>query len=86
MTPFEADIGYIPRSAVDILSVESNYSAHFAVDDQVLLYTSKLDLRHVGTDGKRKLSTRFIGPYPVVSKTSPDTNRLALPPGLKLHD
>ncbi|GMF43949.1 unnamed protein product [Phytophthora fragariaefolia] len=58
----------------------------FAEGDQVLLDTSNLDLHHLGTTGKRKLAPRFIGPYPVVKPTTPDTYQLGLPPGLRLHD
>ncbi|GMF46627.1 unnamed protein product [Phytophthora fragariaefolia] len=58
----------------------------FAEGDQVLLDTSNLDLHHLGTAGKRKLAPRFIGPYPVVKPTTPDTYQLGLPPGLRLHD
>ncbi|ETP27989.1 hypothetical protein F442_22726 [Phytophthora nicotianae P10297] len=39
-----------------------------------------------GTTGKRKLAPRFIGPYPVLKSTTPDTYQLGLPPGLQLHD
>ncbi|ETM03232.1 hypothetical protein L917_00522 [Phytophthora nicotianae] len=54
--------------------------------DQVLLDTSNLDFPHLGVTGKRKFAPRFIGPYPVLKSTTPDTYQIGLPPGLKLHD
>ncbi|ETO70507.1 hypothetical protein F444_13012 [Phytophthora nicotianae P1976] len=57
-----------------------------AEEDQVLLDTSNLDLHHLGTTGSRKLAPRFIGPYPVLSATKPDTYKIGMPPGLRLHD
>lgn len=58
----------------------------FRVGDQVLLDTSNLALHHVGNDGKRSLAPKYIGPYPILKITTPDTYKLGLPPGLKLHD
>ncbi|KAJ8548452.1 hypothetical protein ON010_g11221 [Phytophthora cinnamomi] len=57
----------------------------FAVGDKVLLNTKNLALAHLGTDGKRKFAPRFIGPYLITDITGPDTYKLALPPGLRLH-
>ncbi|ETO75112.1 hypothetical protein F444_09257 [Phytophthora nicotianae P1976] len=57
-----------------------------AEGDQVLLDTSNLDLHHLGTTGSRKLAPRFIGPYPVLSATKPDTYKIGMPPGHRLHD
>lgn len=59
---------------------------HFEPGDQVLLDTTNLDLPHVGVSGKRKLAPRFIGPYPVVQSTTPDTYKIGLPPGIRIHD
>ncbi|KAF4135600.1 putative retrotransposable element Tf2 protein type 1-like protein [Phytophthora infestans] len=36
--------------------------------------------------GKRKLAPRYIGPYPVLKLTTPDTYQVQLPPGIKLHN
>jgi hypothetical protein len=52
----------------------------------VLLDTLNLDLAHVSTKGRRKLAARFIGPYRVLELTTPDTYRISLPPGDRLHD
>lgn len=123
MTPFEADLGYIPRSALDLVlgtsikaepmkflehqqlilqschdsihaaqvSMKYYYDRHrrtttFTVGDYVLLDTSYLDPRHIGTTGVRKFAPQYIGPYQVLAATTPDTYKLALPPGLRLHD
>jgi hypothetical protein len=58
----------------------------FAVGDQVLLDTLHLDLAHVGTQGRRKFASRFIGPYKILATTTPNTYRISLPPGIRLHD
>ncbi|KAF4148439.1 Chromo (CHRromatin Organization MOdifier) domain [Phytophthora infestans] len=58
----------------------------FAPGDQVLLDTTHLDLHHLYVSGKRKLAPRYIGPYPVLKLTTPDTYQVQLPPGLKLHN
>ena len=60
----------------------------FQVGDQVLLNTMNLKLTHAaaGKDAKRKLSPRWIGPFSVLRETTPDTYRLNIPTGLKLHD
>ncbi|KAG2799207.1 hypothetical protein PC116_g22091 [Phytophthora cactorum] len=39
----------------------------------------------MGTDGKRKLAARFIGPYRIIKVAGPDTYTLALALGLRLH-
>lgn len=54
--------------------------------EPVFLDTVNLDLPHRGTTGKRKLAPRFIGPYPVLTFTTPDTYKIGLPPGVRLHD
>ncbi|GMF40192.1 unnamed protein product [Phytophthora fragariaefolia] len=56
------------------------------VGDQVLLDTTHLDLGHVGTQGRPKFATRYIGPYKVIAATTPDTFKISLPPGIRLHD
>ncbi|KAJ0392132.1 hypothetical protein P43SY_010819 [Pythium insidiosum] len=58
----------------------------FKLGDQVLLDTENLDLSHIGTFGTRKFAARFIGPYKVLALTQPDTYKISLPPGLRLHD
>ncbi|GMF46937.1 unnamed protein product [Phytophthora fragariaefolia] len=58
---------------------------HFNIGDFVLLSTQNLALAHLGTDGKRKFAPRYIGPYKIIQITGPDTFKLALPPGLRLH-
>ncbi|KAJ0395287.1 hypothetical protein P43SY_001155 [Pythium insidiosum] len=58
----------------------------FSVGDRVLLDTLHLDLVHVGARGRRKLAPRFIGPYTITARTTPNTYRLGLPPGTRLHD
>lgn len=45
----------------------------FEPGDQVLLDTVNLELPHLGTTGKLKLAPRFIGSYPVLALTTPDT-------------
>jgi hypothetical protein len=58
----------------------------FAVGDHVLLDTLHLDLEHVGAKGRRKFASRFIGPYKITACTTPNTYRIGLPPGVRLHD
>ncbi|KAG2927032.1 hypothetical protein PC117_g14697 [Phytophthora cactorum] len=57
----------------------------FNVGESVLLNTKGLDLAHLDTDGKRNFASRFIGPNKILQSTGPDTCKLALPPGLRLH-
>ncbi|KAF4032631.1 Calponin homology domain-containing proteinromo [Phytophthora infestans] len=56
----------------------------FAIDDKVLLDTKNLDISHIGSAGKRKFASRFIGPYRIEAVTGPDRYRLVLPDGLRL--
>ncbi|OWZ03691.1 Retrotransposon protein, Ty3-gypsy subclass [Phytophthora megakarya] len=125
MSPFEADLGYLPRAIDDLAVLDRpqpnrdalHFTAHIhavlqrcrdslataqgwmkhyydrnrpdipiTVGDQVLLDTTHLDLAHIGAQGRRKFAARFIGPYKVVAVTTPDTYKLALPPGIRLHD
>ncbi|KAE9050478.1 hypothetical protein PR001_g2344 [Phytophthora rubi] len=58
----------------------------FMVGDMGLLDTLNLDLAHIGSKGRRKLVARFIGPYRVLERTTPDTYRISLLPGVRLHD
>ncbi|OWY94563.1 hypothetical protein PHMEG_00035670 [Phytophthora megakarya] len=58
----------------------------FEPGDQVLLDTRNLDLPHIGVLGRRKLAPRFIGPYPIIRATTPDTYQIGLPPEVKLHN
>lgn len=128
MSPFEADIGYIPPTPVDLAigelqSEASKPHAHrvleyrlmryqqlqdnmqcaqermktcydrnrpqqlFKVGDQVLLSTEHLALHHAGvpSGGVTRFTPRYIGPYVVEAVHTPDTYKLCLPPGLKLH-
>lgn len=40
----------------------------------------------MGAQGRRKFAARFIGPYQVIAATTPDTYKISLPPGVRLHD
>lgn len=59
----------------------------FEVDDEVMLSTRNLALTHLGLDSeaRRKLGPKWIGPFKVVELTTPDTYRISLPDGLRLH-
>jgi len=57
--------------------------AVFAVNDQVLLSTSNLNLKLAGTN---KLWPRFVGPLKVLERIGQVAYRLALPPTLRIHD
>lgn len=128
MSPFEADLGYIPRSVSDHVfdnlvgtkssrdilllgqkqqkimeCVKLNMSEaqkrmkkyydknrplqNFEVGDKVLISVKNLNIEHLGIhkDASRKLGPLWIGPYPVLKKTSLDTYRLQLPIDLRLH-
>ena len=128
MSPFEADIGYIPRAVPDhvfdrIVGSKSKqeiwqfgkrqqetlellkstleeaqnrmkryYDRNrpiqtFAVGDKVLLSAKNLNIEHLGisASGTTKFGPLWIGPYPVLAKTSIDTYKLQLPVGLHLH-
>ncbi|KAG6614674.1 reverse transcriptase [Phytophthora cinnamomi] len=122
MSPFEADLGYQPRSVLDLTIPQQNvlpaavsFVDHqrsllleaqdamaraqqrmstafdrnrrhqsFAVGDKVLLDSQNLDLAHIGASGRRKLASRFLGPYTVEAVAGPSRYRLTLPPGLRL--
>ena len=129
MSPFVADLGYIPRCMSDInfdrihgtvgnkeivsllhaqqrilkiaqdaiKEAQSRMAKYynrnrpiqnFEIGDLVLVSTKNLNIEHLGisTKGIAKLGPVWIGPYPVLSKTTPDTYKLRLPLGLKLHD
>ena len=60
----------------------------FKIGAPVLLSTANLKLTHAaaGKDAKRKLSPRWIGPFTVIGVTTPDTYKLELPAGLRLHN
>ena len=128
MSPFEADLGYIPRSMPDrifdeLVGTKSKKDIallgqkqqkimtllkenleqaqermkrfynrnrpiqNFAIGDKVLLSSKHLDKEHLGIAkvGTTKFGPLWIGPYPVLSQTTPDTYRLQLPIGIKLH-
>lgn len=128
MSPFEADLGYIPRSLADvklqqvrqdgtetraqdfIMQQKVNLQCvqdamaeaqtrmkqyydknrptqHLEVGDKVLLSTKNMPVRHMGiiTKGKKKLAAKYIGPYEIESRVSPDTYKLIFPPGMRLH-
>ncbi|OWZ04677.1 hypothetical protein PHMEG_00023381 [Phytophthora megakarya] len=61
-------------------------TATYQVGDEVLLDTSNLALHHVGSENKRSLAAKFVGPYPVIAVMTPDTYKLGIPPGPQLHD
>ena len=130
MTPFEADLGYAPKSIPDhvfgkLLGKAKDKAAafefgkcqkmildrakqnlseaqkrmithynknrpiqNFEVGDLVLISARNLDIEHLGViaDGCRKFAPLWIGPYRVKAKTTPDTYRVKLPLGLRLHD
>jgi RNase H-like domain found in reverse transcriptase/Integrase zinc binding domain/Reverse transcriptase (RNA-dependent DNA polymerase)/Chromo (CHRromatin Organisation MOdifier) domain len=128
MSPFEADLGYIPRAIPDrifddivgkkshkdiftlgrkqqqIMKIlkENLAKAHermrkyynrnrpvqeFDVGSKVMVSTKNLNIEHLGIpkSGTTKFGPLWIGPYPIIEKTSPDTYKLLLPIGLKLH-
>lgn len=58
-------------------------TATYHVGDEVPLDTSNLALHHIGSEGKRSLAAKYVGPYPVLAVTTPDTYKLG---GLQLHD
>ena len=59
----------------------------FNIGDQVLISSKNLNVEHLGIikSGTTKFGPLWIGPYPVIKKTSIDTYRLQIPIGLKLH-
>ncbi|OWZ11043.1 hypothetical protein PHMEG_00015995 [Phytophthora megakarya] len=63
---------------------KNRHHTRYGDGDDVLLNTSYVDLDHVGTDGTRKFTVRFIGLYRILSITVPDRYKLDLPPGLQL--
>ena len=129
MSPFEADLGYVPKSfpdhvfekllgnkrkrseafefgrvqqqileqaKVNLQEAQKRMQAYynknrpiqnFEVDDYVFISSKNLDVEHLGIvkGGSRKLAPLWIGPYKVVEKTTPDTYRIQLPLGLRLH-
>ena len=130
MSPFEADLGYVPkmfpehvfaklldarprrvsdayefgRRQQEVLELAKGnlkqaqerakkyYDRNrpvqeFEIGDMVMLSTHNLDVEHTGViaKGSRKLAPLWIGPYKVVAKTTPDTYRIQLPLGLRLH-
>jgi hypothetical protein len=52
-----------------------------------MLSSKNLNIEHLGisADGTKKFGPLWIGPYPVLAKTSVDTYHLQMPPGLKLY-
>jgi len=129
MSPFEADLGYNPRTIqehvfdrlvgvknkrdimelgrrqqetmerlkVNLEEAQARMKLYydknrpiqiFEVGDKVMISSKNLDIQHLGviSSGSTKLSPLWIGPYPVLAKTSIDTYKLQLPIGLRLHD
>lgn len=126
MSPFEADIGYVPKAMSDrqfdrVLKKSNSAAFDFGVAQQlimervkmnlnkaqermkkyydrnrpiqtfsegdlVMISAENLDVQHLGVHGKRKLAPLWIGPYKVIKKTTPDTYKLRVPIGLRLHD
>jgi Chromo (CHRromatin Organisation MOdifier) domain len=64
---------------------QSRRDVSFAVGDQVLLSSSHIHLTSQAQCPLKKLQTRFIGPYPVITKVSPVAYKLELPPSLNIH-
>jgi hypothetical protein len=128
MSPFEADLGYIPRSVPDHIfdklvgskskkeilllgqkqqellkrlkdvlnesqaRMKKYYDRNrptqvFEVGDKVMLSAKNLDVEHLGViaGGNRKFAPLWVGPYPILKLTTPDTYKLQLPIGLRLH-
>lgn len=128
MSPFEADLGYVPRAVPDhvfdqvignkgiqgaydlgqrqerilgilkdnLLNAQRRMKQYydknrpiqdFEVGDRVMLSSRNLNIEHLGISacGSKKFGPLWIGPYPVLAKTSVDTYQLQMPPGLKLH-
>jgi hypothetical protein len=128
MSPYEADIGYIPRTVqehvfdqlvgtkskreimelgrrqqetlerlkINLEEAQTRMKLYydrnrpvqtFEVGDKVMISSKNLDIQHLGviSSGSTKLSPLWIGPYPVLAKTSIDTYKLQLPIGLRLH-
>lgn len=128
MSPFEADLGYIPKAIPDhmfekivgnknkkeayefgqkqqeiLVQLKINLDSaqermkhyydlnrpiqNFEIGDQVLLSSENLDIEHLGViaEGSKKFAPLWIGPYPILKKTSIDTYKLQLTSGLRLH-
>ena len=128
MSPFEADLGYVPRAIPDrifndIVGTKSNQDIFalgerqqellitlkmnlenaqlrmkkyydknrpvqvFEIGDKVLISSRNLNIEHLGIakEGTTKFGPLWIGPYPIIEKTTPDTYKLLLPIGLRLH-
>jgi hypothetical protein len=52
-----------------------------------MLSTKHLNIQHLGVvaGGTTKFAPLWIGPYPILETTTPDTYKLQLPIGLRLH-
>lgn len=128
MSPFEADLGYVPRGVAEhvfdrLVGNKSKRDVYelgqrqqlvlkclkvnleeaqrrmkvyydknrpvqiFEVGDRVMISSKNLNIEHLGVigSGSNKLAPLWIGPYPVIKKTSVDTYRLQLPSGLRLY-
>lgn len=128
MSPFEADLGYIPRSVPDhyfnkIIGTKTVQEAFdfgkkqqeileklkhslgqaqermklyydknrpiqdFDIGDKVLISSKNLNIEHLGVvaGSTRKFAPLWIGPYPIIAKTTIDTYKLLLPIGLRVH-
>jgi hypothetical protein len=60
-------------------------SLTFQVGEKVLLSSAHINLASRNPKATRKLSPRFIGPYPVIQKVSEVAYKLELPASLKIH-
>jgi hypothetical protein len=128
MSPFEADLGYIPKSVPDhvfaklakqkgasgvfelgqrqeqilkilkenLLKAQARMKHYydirrpiqtFEIGDLVMLSSRNLNIEHLGVsaEGTKKFGPLWIGPYPVLKKSSIDTYELQMPSSLKLH-
>jgi hypothetical protein len=59
----------------------------FEIGDLVMLSSRNLNIEHLGVsaEGTKKFGPLWIGPYPVLKKSSIDTYELQMPSSLKLH-
>ncbi|POM64578.1 Hypothetical protein PHPALM_19875 [Phytophthora palmivora] len=91
MSPFEADIGYVPQALEDDQArmtdvYDSGRTEQlFKVGDQIYLSTKHFDTAYTDFPNSRKLGPKWIGPYSVVRTIHKHAYEINLPPGLKLY-
>ncbi|GMF29680.1 unnamed protein product [Phytophthora fragariaefolia] len=64
---------------------KNRFVQNFEMNDTVLLDGKNLDIRHKAYAQSEKLVPRYIGPFPVLKKSSKDSYDLGISKGLKLH-